>query len=109
MTGLDIGDVFMPELVAEVGNWDYSWDVVGCFYDPIHNAFRVARDAGCSCNAPWDDFYVPDHYGPPLSLAQAVLRFREYARAYGYGSLDSCDGAIVKMIAFANEKGIRRA
>lgn len=61
--------------LGETGDYDYSWSVVGIFYDPVHKALRVSEDSGCSCTSPWE-YHELDDYGPPMSESDAYREFR---------------------------------
>lgn len=43
------------ELVAEVGDWDYSWSVVAVFRDLTSGKLYWGSDSGCSCYSPFED------------------------------------------------------
>jgi hypothetical protein len=65
----EVGLVEVTE--QDIDDDSYSWDVLGVWYHPPTDSYRVARDGGCSCNSPWETYYTLDDYGPPLTYAEA--------------------------------------
>lgn len=64
-------------LVAEVGDWDYSWWTCGVFYNPSTGKFHVETDCGCSCYGPWEDVRsAADFDSSPTSLAESINSIR---------------------------------
>ena len=76
----EMGDYL--KLIGDVGNYDWEWWVVGAFIDERDGRFRVAEDAGCSCNGPWD-YHNDGDYGPPLSAPEACAQIMKTATPEG--------------------------
>lgn len=78
------------KLVAEIDvDYDqWSFDIVGVFYDPVSGGFYAGADSGCSCPMPWD---VPlSRLEGPMSQAEAASRISE-ARWVGPGGAKRVD------------------
>ncbi|QNN99438.1 hypothetical protein SEA_SEPHIROTH_104 [Gordonia Phage Sephiroth] len=95
-------------LVAEVEAYEcYSWDNAGVFYDPDHNAYRVAADGGCSCNYPWDRKDTISEC-PPVGLAEAIQQFRKAAKdLFHPASYETIEEELRGLRAHAKKVGAR--
>ncbi|AYR03243.1 hypothetical protein SEA_OCTOBIEN14_106 [Gordonia phage Octobien14] len=94
------------EVIAEVGEYDWSWSVTTAFFDPVHNAYRVGSDSGCSCYGEWEDGIESLE---PVGAAEAMRRFRKEANDPGHYGVKSEDieAEVKKIREHAKKVGAR--
>ncbi len=56
----------------------YDWSTFGVFINPDTKQFFYAKDSGCSCNSPWDN-YTSGADLTPATPGQIITELRNWA------------------------------
>lgn len=104
------GLTFITEFDRDEPN--YSFDLVGIFYDPTDQKFRVEFDSGCSCPSPWEDYRSRENFGQPLGAGEAIQKIRQVTWGYDDNAgppsfIEDKNRAVETIREFARNQGVQ--